>query len=245
VFRLGLINPNTDEGHTSAMREVAHRGLPEGSEVIALTAPQGPKAIESEVDSVLAAAEVVRMVQSLSDADAYLIACFGDPGLDAARELTSAPVVGIGEAAYLAASLVSKRFAVITTLGRGVAALEDGLEERGLPRQCVGVVPLHIPVGEQGGDHPDTTEAIVDTGRQLVGQSGAEALVLACGGMADVAVRVQQAVGVPVCDGVSFGALLAFSLWRSGLRTSDAGAYRAPEPIDYVGMRRPLASKGG
>jgi allantoin racemase len=85
----------------------------------------------------------------------------------------------------------------------------------------------------------------VDAGRHLVGQSGAEALVLACGGMADVAVHVQQAVGVPVRHGVSFGALLAFSLWRSGLRTSDAGAYAAPEPIDYVGMGRPLASKGG
>jgi allantoin racemase len=85
----------------------------------------------------------------------------------------------------------------------------------------------------------------VDAGRQLVGQSGAEALVLACGGMADVAVHVQQAVDVPVCDGVSFGALLAFSLWRSGLRTSATEAYAAPEPIDYVGMGRPLASKGG
>src|SRR5262245_3775890 len=226
------------------MQEVAQRALPDGSEVIAFTAPRGPRAIESEVDSVLAAAEVVRMVQALSEADAYLIACFGDPGLDAARELTSAPVVGIGEAAYLAASLVSRRFAVITTLGRGVAALEDVLEERGLATRCVGVVPLHIAVGEQGGDHPDTTEAIVDAGRQLVGQSGAEALVLACGGMADVAVHVQEAVGVPVCDGVSFGALLAFSLWRSGLRTSDAGAYAAPERIYYVGIGRPLASKG-
>jgi allantoin racemase len=108
MFRLGLLNPNTDDGHTLAMQEVAQRALPDGSEVIAVTAPQGPRAIESEVDAVLAAAEVIRMVQSLSEADAYLVACFGDPGLDAARELTSAPVVGIGEAAYLAASLVSR-----------------------------------------------------------------------------------------------------------------------------------------
>jgi allantoin racemase len=244
MFRLGLLNPNTDERHTIAMREVAIGALPDGSEVVTLTAPRGPKAIESEVDSVLAAAEVVRMVQSFSDVDAFLIACFGDPGVDAARELTAAPVVGIGEAAYFAASLVAKRFAVITTLRRGVAALEDDLERRGLRKRCIGVIPLHIPVGEQGGDHPDTTEAIVEAGRGLVHESGAEALVLACGGMADVALRVQEEVGVPVCDGVSFGALLAFSLFGSGLRTSDVGAYAAPEPTDYVGMPRPLASKG-
>jgi allantoin racemase len=244
MFRLGLLNPNTDARHTVAMRDVANQALPDGSEVVALTAPRGPKAIESEVDSVLAAAEVVRMIQTVSEADAYLIACFGDPGLDAARELTEAPVVGVGEAAYVAASLVSKRFGVITTLRRGIAALEDGLEQRGLRTQCVGVVPLHIPVEEQGADHPKTTDAIVGAGRRLVEGSGAEALVLACGGMADVGARVQNEVGVPVCDGVSFGALLAFSIWRSGLRTSVAGAYAAPEPIDYVGMGRPVASKG-
>jgi allantoin racemase len=243
MFRLGLLNPNTDERHTVAMRDVALQALPDGCEVDALTASRGPKAIESEVDSVLAASEVVRMVESLADAGAYLIACFGDPGLDAARELTSAPVVGIGEAAFQAASFVAKRFAIVTTLQRGVAALEDAVARRGLAAQCVGVVPLHVPVGDQGSDHPETTTAIVAAGRRLV-EDGADALVLACGGMADVAVEVQEAVGVPVCDGVAFGALLAFSLWRSGLRTSRAGAYAAPELIEYVGMGRPVASKG-
>src|SRR5437867_9892279 len=95
MFRLGLLNPNTDERHTLAMRDVALNALPEGCEVTAATAPRGPTAIESEVDSLLAAAEVVGMMQSLLGLDAYLIACFGDPGLDAARELTDAPVVGI------------------------------------------------------------------------------------------------------------------------------------------------------
>jgi len=243
VFRLGLLNPNTDERHTAAMRGVALDALPEGSAVTAVTAPRGPKAIESEVDSVVAAAELIRMLESLPDMDAYLIACFGDPGLDAARELTAAPVVGIGEAAYEAARLIAKKFAVVTTLPRGVAALEDAVALRGLASRCIGVVPLHVPVSDQGADHPDTTAAVVATGRRLV-EDGAEALVLACGGMADVAAVVQEAVRVPVCDGVSFGALLAFSLWRSGLRTSDAGVYASPEPIDYVDMPPPVASKG-
>jgi allantoin racemase len=244
MFWLGLLNPNTDERHTVAMRDVALATLPEGCEVTAATAPRGPVAIESEVDSVLAAAEVVAMMQSLPELDAYLIACFGDPGLDAARELTEAPVVGIGEAAYQAASLVSKRFAVITTLPRGIAELEDALDRQGLRSHCVGVVPLHVAVSEQGSDHPDTTAAIIDAGRQLVTDQGAEALVLACGGMADVAVAVRDAVGVPVCDGVSFGALIAFSLWRSGLRTSKVGAYAYPEPIRYIGMPGPGALRG-
>jgi allantoin racemase len=244
MFRLGLLNPNTEERHTVAMRNVALTTLPEGCEVTAATAPRGPTAIESEVDSVLAAAEVVEMMRSLPGLDAYLIACFGDPGLDAARELTDAPVVGIGEAAYQAARHVAKRFAIVTTLPRGIAGLEDALERQGLRTQCVGVAPLHVSVSDQGSDHPDTTAAIIEAGRMLVDDHGAEALVLACGGMADVAETVRDAVGVPVCEGVSFGALMAFSLWRSGLRTSKVGAYADPESIPYVGMPAPAASKG-
>jgi allantoin racemase len=244
MFRLGLLNPNTDDGHTVAMRDVAQAVLPKGCEVTAATAPRGPTAIESEVDSVLAAAEVVGMMRSLPGLDAYLIACFGDPGLDAARELTDAPVVGIGEAAYQAARLIARRFGVITTLSRGIAELEDALERRGLRAQCVGVVPLHMPVSDQGSGYPDTTAAIIEAGRRLVDDQGAEALVLACGGMADVAIAVRDTVGVPICDGVSFGALVAFSLWRSGLRTSKVGAYGSPEAIPYVGMPGPAGPRG-
>jgi allantoin racemase len=231
VFRLALLNPNTDERHTAAMREVALAALPPGSDVTAVNPDRGPASIESEADSVVAAAEVVGLMRSLEPHDAYLIACFGDPGLDAARELTDRPVVGIGEAAYTAASLVAKRFAVITTLARGVPALEEALARRGLR---AAVVPLGIPVSDQGSENPDTTEAIVETGRRAVEERGAEALVLACGGMADVAATVQGEVGVPVCDGVSFGSLLAHALWRCGLGTSKAGAYGWPEPIPYV-----------
>ena len=70
---------------------------------------------------------------------------------------------------------------------------------------------------------------------RLASEHGADALILACGGMADVARAVEQRVGVPVCDGVAFGAGLAHALWSCGLRTSKAGAYAAPEPIPYTG----------
>ena len=94
------------------MRSVAESVLPAGSVVTAVTAERGPSSIESEADSAIAAAEVVSLLRSTETHDAYLVACFGDPGLEAARELTDAPVVGIGEAAYAAAGLIAKRFAV-------------------------------------------------------------------------------------------------------------------------------------
>jgi allantoin racemase len=132
---------------------------------------------------------------------------------------------------------VAKRFGVITTLRRSIPALEEGIDALGLRSRCAGIVPLNIPVAEQGSGHPDTTAAIVALGKRLAVDNDADALILACGGMADVARAVEDEVGVPVCDGVSFGAGLAHSLWRSGLRTSKAAAYAAPEPIPYVGMQ--------
>jgi allantoin racemase len=234
-FRLGLVNPNTDDGHTTAMTAVAREMLPD-AQIVPLQPERGPSSIESYADEAVAAALVVEVVRGTPDLDAYVIACFGDPGVDAARELVAAPVVGIREAAYRAVTLVARRFAVVTTLRRGIPELEDGLEREGVARRCVGVLPLEIPVAAQGAGYPDTTEAIVAVGRRAVDELGAEALVLACGGMADVARAVERGVGVPVCDGVAVGVLLAHALWRAGLATSKRGALAWPEPIPYRGM---------
>ena len=236
MFRLALVNPNTDARHTDAMGAVARETLPDGCEVTAVSPERGPTSIESEADSVVAAAAVAELVRQLPAHDAYLVACFGDPGVGAARELTDAPVVGIGQAAFQAAVTIARRFAVITTLPRSIPEIEDALDRHGVRGRCVAVEPLGIPVADQGGSHPDTTAAIVEAGRRVVTHARAEALVLACGGMADVAQAVRRDVGVPVCDGVAFGATIAYGLWRCGLRTSKAGAYGWPESIAYSGM---------
>jgi allantoin racemase len=145
-------------------------------------------------------------------------------------------VVGIGEAAYRAALMVARRFAVITTLARGVPELEEGMERLGVRGNCVGVLPLEIPVARQGGEFPESQEAIIATGAEAVRTLGAEALVLACGAMTATEALVSEQVGVPAMSGVAVGALFAHGLWRAGLRTSKIGSFASPEPIAYAGM---------
>lgn len=227
-FRLALINPNTSRQHTAEMAQAASAVLPDGAEVKALTASRGVAAIETEAEAVTAAAEVLELVRANPDVDAYLVACFGDPAVEAARELTDAPVVGIGEAAYRAAGMLARRFAVITTLPRGVPDIESQMDRLGVRHACVGVLSLGIPVEQQGAGFDDTNEAIVAAGSRAVLELGAEALVLACGGMAQVERAVRERVGVPATNGVAFGALLAFALWRAGLRTSQLGSLAPP-----------------
>jgi allantoin racemase len=234
-FQLALINPNTDESDTAEMAAAATAALGDGAEVVALTARRGVAGIETSAESVIAAAETLELVRDTPDADAYLIACFGDPGLDGARELTDAPVVGIGEATYRAMTSVARRFAVITTLRRGIPELLDGLEHYGVASRCVGVLASEITVEDLGGD---STDAIVAAGRRAVDELGAEALALACGGMTELETAVRERVGVPATNGVAFGALLAHALWHSGLRTSTVGSLALPPSMDAAALRR-------
>lgn len=235
-FALAVINPNTDESDTASMAALIQAGLPTPADVTAYTAARGPESIESQVDEVFGAAEVVRILQAHPEHDGYLIACFSDPGLDAARELTTAPVVGIAQAAYCAATMLARRFAVITTLSRGRPQIEDEIARAGITDRCVGVLALEIGVAQQGAAFPATTEAIISLGARAVSQLGAEAIVLACGGMSDVESAVSAALGVPATNGVLVGALMVHALWRAGLRTSKHGSYAPPEPIPYRGI---------
>jgi allantoin racemase len=230
-FRLALINPNTDGGDTAEMAAAAAAALGDGAEVTALTARRGVAGIETSAESVIAAAETLALAREKPGANAYLIACFGDPALDAVREVTDAPVVGIGEAAYRALATVSRRFAVITTLRRGIPELHDGMERYGVASRCVGVLASEIAVEDLGGD---STDAIVALGRRAVDKLGAEALALACGGMTELEAAVRERVGVPATNGVAFGALLAHALWRAGLRTSTVGSLAPPPGIAAV-----------
>jgi allantoin racemase len=228
-FRLALINPNTDERDTTEMTSAATAALGDGGEVLPLTARRGVAGIETSAESVIAAAETLALVRETPGADAYLIGCFGDPGLDAIREVTDAPVVGIGEATYRAMASVSRRFAVITTLRRGIPELVEGMDRYGVASRCVGVLASEITVEDLGGD---STDAIVALGRRAVDELGAEALALACGGMTELEAAVRERVGVPATNGVAFGALLAHALWRAGLRTSTVGSLAAPPRTD-------------
>jgi allantoin racemase len=175
-------------------------------------------------DLARAALDPAAEVVELTAADGYP-AIEGEVGHVAA----AAPVVGIGEAAVVSAGLVARRFAVVTTLRRGVAAIEDGLRASGRMDRCAGVVALERGVREQHG--ADAQDAIVATAQAALDDLGADAIVLACGAMAANAAGVADRLGVPVCDGVAFGALLAHSLWRSGLRTTTHGAYGFPPEL--------------
>ena len=174
-------------------------------------------------------------------ADAHVIACFDDTGLDAARALAKAPVVGIGEAAFHVASFVCHRFAVVTTLSRSIPVIEDNLIRYGLDRRCARVRATDIPVLALEDPTSNARARIGDEIARALDEDGADAIVLGCAGMADLAAALSAEFDVPVIDGVAAAVVLAEGLAALRLSTSRRGGYARPLPKDYSGIFAPFS----
>ena len=239
-MHLIVINPNTTASMTRLIGESALAVAAPGTTVTAVNPDMGPASIESHYDEALSVpgllAEITRAQAGEPAADGFVIACFGDPGLDAARELADGPVVGIAEAAMHAASFLGRGFSVVTTLGRTAGRAWDLAERYGMTRFCRNVRACEIPVLALEDPESDAFAAIVAESRRAVADDGAEAIVLGCAGMADLAARMTDAVGVPVIDGVAAATKTVEGLVAMGLRTSARAEFAPPLPKAYTGL---------
>lgn len=241
-MKLLLLNPNTSTAMTQAMTQAARRVAAPGTQVLGRQPSFGPASIESHFDEVFGAAgvaEQMRLAQG-DGFDAAVIACFGDPGLDAARELSSGPVLGIAEAAFHAASMLASGFSVVTTLKRTCLTAERLVQRYGFERSCRGVHGTDIPVLALEHCDDATAAQIEAAARHALASDGSGAIVLGCGGMATLCQTLQQRLGVPVVDGVSAAVKMAEALVSLGLRTDKTGTYAAPPVKPWAGWAAPL-----
>lgn len=227
-MRLLVINPNTTASMTEKIGHAARRAASAGTEVIAVNPMHGPVSIEGYYDEALSVPGLLHTIQTSPVFDAVIIACFDDTGLDAARCLTDRPVIGIGEAAYHFASMIANKFSVVTTLGRSVPALEHNLHRYGLSVRCARVRSSEVAVLELEHPGSDARARISAEIGRAVAEDRAEAIVLGCAGMADLADRLSAEHGLPVLDGVSCAVRLAEAMVGLGLRTSRLGGYAPP-----------------
>lgn len=241
-MKLLLINPNTTTAMTAGIAAAARAAAPADVEIVATQPSFGPASIEGFFDEAIAAAGVAEQMRLAGPVDAAVIACFGDPGLDAAREVCDGPVLGIAEAAFHAASLVATGFSVVTTMTRTCVIAEHLLHKYGFERRCRGVHGTDIPVLalEDGG--LACLPQIEDAAREALARDRSGAIVLGCAGMAGLCRALQQRLGVPVIDGVGVAVRLAHSLHTLGLGTSKRGDYAPPLPKSYSGWAADLVT---
>ncbi|TCO76015.1 allantoin racemase [Plasticicumulans lactativorans] len=237
-MQIRVINPNTTAAMTAKIGRAAQAVAAPGTQIVAVNPASGPVSIESHFDEAVSAIGVADEVRrgEAEGADGYVIACFGDPGLLAARELARGPVVGIAEAAFHMATMIATHFSVVTTLGRTCVIAEHLLHAYGFERHCRRVRAAEIPVLDLEDPASGAYTRIVEECLRARDEDGVGAIVLGCGGMADLASAIGRDIGIPVVEGVTAAVKLAESLVALKLGTSKHGDLALPLPKPFTGM---------
>lgn len=224
-MKLLVINPNTTQSMTQKAEVAAQSVARSDTEIVATNSKSGPYSIEGYFDAAMCVPGLVEEARRHTDADAMIIACFDDTGLDAMRCLFDKPVIGIGEAGYHAAAMVANRFSVVTTLSRSVAGISDNLRRYGLDSKCASVRATDIPVLKLEEGDPETLDKIRAEIKAAISEDKAEAIVLGCAGMADLMQQLSNEFGIPIIDGITCAVGMAETLVSAGLTTSKMGTY--------------------
>ncbi|ETW14061.1 hydantoin racemase [Roseivivax marinus] len=233
-MRIHVVNPNASAPMTEGIAAAALAAAAPGIEVTTTGAAGGPPSIEGPVDGAMAVPWMLQRIEEAERAgtEGHVIACFDDTGLDAARCIARAPVVGIGEAAYHCATLVADRFAVVTSVPEALPVLRGNLARYGLSARCAGLRAAGVPVLDIDRGTPEALAAIRRETCAALDTDGADAIVLGCAGMATLAATLSEEFGCPVVEGIAAGLSLVTALGAAGLRTSKRGGYATPRRKD-------------
>lgn len=235
-MKIKVINPNTTLAMTELIERSARAVIGPGVSLDAVSPEMGPASIESHYDEALAVPGLLEEIRrgEADGYDGYVIACFGDPGLQAARELATGPVVGVAESALRTAMYLGASYSVVTTLDRTIGRARELTHLYGTHHACAGIHAADIAVLDLETD-PDAFKRTLDACRDALERDHSDVIVLGCAGMAAWTHALGNELGAPVVDGVVAGVLAVQSLITLGLATGKRGEYAAPLPKVFVG----------
>lgn len=238
-MRIRVVNPNTSAAMTRSIADSAQAAAWVGVDVSTVRSQQGPESIESHYDEAMAAPGLLAQVSRGEDEgiDGYVVACFGDPALQAARELAAGPVVGIAEAAMRTACYLGRSFSVVTSLERTIGRARDLAVDYGVAHACAGVWACGIGPLDLEAD-PRAYEVLAHRCAVALDIDGSDVIVLGCAGMAAWAEPLSAELGVPVVDGVVAAVATVQGLLSIGLRTSERCEFAAPLTADPGSLAR-------
>lgn len=206
-----------------------------GTEVEISDVDEGPASIESMYEEYLSIPPTVEKMVELEKEgyDAAILGCYGDPGLDAVREVTERMVVvGPGEAGAMAAAMCGHRFSIVTVTRSIINALEHLMQKVGVAAKLASVRAIETPVLRLAEDREATVESMVSEGRKAIEEDRADTLVLGCMSMGflDVAEEMSGSLGVPVVNPGKASLKMAEALVGAGLNHSKL-AYMTPPKL--------------
>jgi Asp/Glu/hydantoin racemase len=211
-----VINPNSTERVTAGIDEALEPLRMAGAPPFeCVTLAGGPPGIESQADSDSVILPLCRLIRAREDAAAFVIACFSDPGLHAAREATRRPVLGIAECGILQALTLGHRFGVISILAKAVPRHLRYIAAIGVESRLAGDLPIGIGIAGLADEH-QTLKRMIEVGQRLRDEEGAHVVVMGCAGMARFRGRLEAALGIPVVEPTQAAAAMAIGRVQLG-----------------------------
>lgn len=240
-MKILVVNPNSTVSMTRKIGEAAARMAGPETQIHAVNPNDSPVSIECYTDEAFCISGLLRCVREgeIRGYDGYVIACFGDPGLDAAREQANGPVIGVAEAAMHAASLIAHSFSIVTTLERTVDMSWHLADRYGMRRFCKNVRATDLAVLDLEDPTKSAYAQIREECLRALDQDHCEAIVLGCAGMADLCRTLSDDLGAPVIDGVSVAVKMVEGLVALNLRTSKRGSWARPPEKTQCTMSKP------
>lgn len=172
------------------------------------TSHNGPAAIEGAEDGARAIPPLLELVERASSegADAIIIACFDDTGLDRAQALASCPVIGIGQASFVMAALLSGPTAVITTVAAALPVIEHNVAQSGFGHIITSITAAHVPVLTLEAAPDEAAAAFLRAAQGLAPTT--KNVILGCAGAVNITEALRARLDLRVIDGVTAAAKL-------------------------------------
>jgi allantoin racemase len=218
--RIKVINPNTTSSMTEKIRAAAVSAAAPGTEIVAVSPVRGPPSIETachEAQAVIGVLDEIARGEE-QGVEGYVIACFGDPGVFAARELTRAPVVGIAEAAMHMASFISDGFSIVSMPSHALSGMERLVRTYDMQTKCRRIRMLDMPVLDLEDASSGSYQRVLEECRRALSEDHSDCVLLGCAGLSDVTASLSRELGVPALDGIAPAVKTVESLVALGLR---------------------------
>jgi allantoin racemase len=236
-MKIMVINPNTSEEMTGHIRSALEKIKRDDTELTVTCPKKGPITIESAFDEALAVPPTLELVKKANDEgfDAVILACFSDPGLNAAKEISDALVLGIQESALHVASMLGSKFSILTLFPERVPSKEADVWRNKLQNKLASVRPLGMSVMETDQKPDLARKKIYEVAKAAVEEDGAEVIVLGCAGMVGYAEEAAEKLGIVVIDPTSVALKIAEAMVEAGVAQSKRAFFAHPPKKEIKG----------
>ena len=228
--RIFVINPNTSENMISHIRRELEQIKQPDTQLTVVCPDRGPETIESAYDEAYAIPPTLELVKKANQEgyDAVILACFLDPGLEAAKEISEIPVVGIEESTLHMAAMLGAKFSVMTPRKQRIPAKENHVHMRGMGHFLASVRSLDLSVAEADRDPEKTKRRVLEVAQRAVEEDGAEVIILGGASMTGYARDIEAKLNVKVLDPTAVALKIAETMVDLGLVHSKRGLFAKP-----------------